>query len=55
MTAACCFGEKLVRKGGEMEKEGETNEEEDLRRIEERDHHGREGLLGDGIMDREGV
>jgi len=38
-----------------MEKKGETHEEEDFKRIEERDHHGREGLLGDGIMDREGV
>jgi hypothetical protein len=30
-------------------------EEEGFRRIEERDHHEREGLLGVGTMDREGV
>jgi hypothetical protein len=30
-------------------------DEEDFKRIEERDHHEREGLLGVGIMDREGV
>jgi hypothetical protein len=53
MTAACCFGERLERERGG--KEGTSYDEEDFKRIEERDHHEREGLLGVGIMDREGV
>lgn len=53
MTAACCFGDRLEKERGE--KEEILYEEEDFIRIEERDHHEREGLLGVGIMDREGV
>lgn len=53
MTAACCFGERLEKERGC--KEGTPYEEEDFIRIEERDHHEREGLLGVGTMDIEGV
>ena len=54
----CCLllGKRQVRKGKGGKKKGETYEEVDFKRIEERDHHEREGLVvGVGIMDREGV
>ena len=56
MTAACCLGKDRLEKEREKKKGGGTYEEVDFNRIEERDHHEREGLLvGVGIMDREGV
>ena len=54
MTAACCLREEVLEKE-RGEKERKANEEDGFRRIEERDHHEREGLLGVGIVDIEGV
>jgi hypothetical protein len=51
----CCLLLRREVRKGKRGKEGAPYEEEDFKRIEERDHHEREGLLGVGIMDREGV